>query len=132
MKNLQVAILISIYLSASIGATVHLHYCMGRLVDWSLFLDKSATCGKCGMSRGEAKDKGCCKDEHKKLKIEIDQKMVKTATGMIPWLEVDIPCYCIEYPYNPAFSERYANPISHAPPRESGIALYIRNCVFLI
>ena len=35
MKKAIVSILAVLYLCSSAGATVHLHYCMGKLVNWS-------------------------------------------------------------------------------------------------
>ena len=65
MKKFVTAILAVLYLGTSTGATVHMHYCMGKLADWGLGHNKSKTCGNCGMEKSEEKDNGCCKDEHK-------------------------------------------------------------------
>jgi hypothetical protein len=51
MKKLFVAILAILYLSTSTGATLHVHYCMGRLAGWGLGHNNSKTCGKCGMEK---------------------------------------------------------------------------------
>lgn len=61
MKRLLTGILAIIYLSFSAGATVHLHYCMGEFVNYSLFEEHDGTCGKCGMEKHESGN-GCCKD----------------------------------------------------------------------
>jgi hypothetical protein len=54
-------------MASAMGATVHLHYCMGEFMDVSLIHKEEHKCGKCGMLKTE-KDNGCCKDEHKTLK----------------------------------------------------------------
>ncbi len=61
-----------IYGTASMGATAHLHFCMNEFVGWSLFHNKDNKCGKCGME--DRNKDGCCKDEQKLIKLEIDQQ----------------------------------------------------------
>src|SRR6266516_5502726 len=75
MKKFLVFILSLVYLTGSTGATVHMHYCMGKLIGWSLQHDskKKDQCRKCGMKNSTNK-KGCCKDEQKHIQIEKDQK----------------------------------------------------------
>jgi hypothetical protein len=132
MKKLFVAIVALLYISTSTGATLHMHYCMGKLADWGLGNNKSNTCGKCGMEKSEEKDSGCCKDEHKFIKNDTDQKTTEVGLQMLQVLAVALPVSFIEIPTNDFPSETEENPISHAPPRSSGAALHIRNCVFLI
>ena len=128
MKKLVVAIIALLYISTSSGAVVHLHYCMGNLAGWSFGDDKSATCGGCGMDK---KDNGCCKDDHEFLKNDSDQKATE-AVQMIQLLAVGLPVSFIEISSTDFHSVTIENPINHAPPRTSGVALYILNCVFLI
>lgn len=132
MKKLLVAILALLYISTSVGATVHMHYCMGKLADWGLGHKKSATCGKCGMEKSEKKENGCCKDKHKFIKNDTDQKTTEAAFQMTKAMAVALPVSFFEIPSAdiPAIAEE--NPISHAPPQSNSIAVYIRNCVFLI
>jgi hypothetical protein len=54
-------------MAGAMGATVHMHYCMGKLVGASLIEQDEDMCGKCGMSTKDKK-KSCCKDEHKTIK----------------------------------------------------------------
>ena len=71
MKKIVVILLLLIYGSATMGATIHMHYCMNEFVGWNLWhSDKENECGKCGMKE---KKGGCCKDEHKQLKLSADQ-----------------------------------------------------------
>lgn len=60
--------LLLIYGSTTLGATIHLHYCMQKFVGWSLTHEKTNKCGKCGMKE---KKSGCCKNEHKQIKAKI-------------------------------------------------------------
>jgi hypothetical protein len=132
MKRFIAAILAILYLSTSTGATLNMHYCMGELADWGLGLNKSKTCGKCGMEKSEEKDNGCCKDEHKFVKNDTDQKTTEAGIQITQLLGVALPVAFLEVSSNGFPSVTEENPISHAPPRSCGVAVYVRNCVFLI
>ena len=64
MKKFITAILAVLYLGTSSGATIHMHYCMGKLADWGLGHQNSKTCGNCGMEKPdktfEALQVYCC------------------------------------------------------------------------
>ncbi len=132
MKKILAAILAVIYLGTSTGATVHMHYCMGKLADWGLGHNKSKTCGECGMEKTEEKDNGCCKDEHKFVKNDGDQKIAEAGFQMMQLASVALPVSFVEIPDNNFSSVTEENPISHAPPRSTGVAVYILNRTFLI
>ena len=132
MKKFIVAILAVLYLGTSTGATVHMHYCMGKLADWGLGHNKSKTCGNCGMEKSEEKDNGCCKDEHKFVKDDNDQKTTESFVTNFSLQVIDIPVECFTSSEILVSSVTEKHPVSHAPPRSSGVAVYIRNCTFLI
>jgi len=128
MKKILVSILAVFYLASSVGATVHLHYCMDKLINWSLLNSDGDKCDKCGMK----KDGGCCKDENKFVKNNVDQKVVESAIQLIKMEAVATPVGLI-YPsehYFSALIQEYA--ISNAPPRSNGVGIYILNSVFRI
>lgn len=131
MKKFVVTILAFLYLSASVGATVHLHYCMDKLVNWGLDHSNDKTCSECGMEKGKEKDNGCCKDEHKQVKLENDHKGT-VSFQLAELISVALPPHEFELPRIslPTVTEQY--PLSHAPPQDGDIAVYIRNCVFRI
>ena len=107
------------------GATVHLHYCMDKLINWSL-MKSGDKCGKCGME----KDGGCCKDENKFVKNNIDQKVVESSFQLIQMAAVASPVafiHTIEYYVSSITKE---NPFDHAPPRSNSVGIYILNRVF--
>ena len=127
MKKILVSILAVFYLASSVGATVHLHYCMDKFINWSL-LKGGEKCNKCGME----KDGGCCKDENKFVKNNIDQKVVESAIQLIQMAATATPVDLI-YPSEHYFSSLIQEyPISHAPPRSNGVGIYILNSVFRI
>jgi len=132
MKKFLISILTLVYIGTPTGVTLHMHYCMGKLADWGFGHNKSNTCGKCGMEKSEAKDSGCCRDEHKFIKNDTDQKTAEVGLQMLQVLAVALPVSFIEIPSNDFPSVTEENPICHAPSRSSGVAVYIRNCVFLI
>lgn len=132
MKKVVIAIVALFYLAVSSGFTVHMHYCMGKLADWDLGHNKSKTCSKCGMKKSDEKDNGCCKDEHKFIKNITDQKTSETGFHLIKLISVALPVSFVEVPAASFSSETEINLLSHAPPRSAGVAVYIRNCVFLI
>src|SRR5687768_15316056 len=96
MKKFLIAILAFLYLSTSVGATVHMHYCMDKLVAWGLGKEKNKkqSCSYCGMSKSTCnkhcgkESKGCCKDEQKQVKLDNDQK-ISEATIYIAQLLVE-------------------------------------------
>lgn len=54
---------------SSVGATLHLHYCMGEFVNVSFDDTTESICGKCGME-SHAEKKECCKDVPVTLKVK--------------------------------------------------------------
>jgi hypothetical protein len=132
MKNFAIVILAFLYLSTSAGATIHLHYCMGKLVNWGLWHSDSKKCSKCGMNKSHKTQKnGCCKDEHKQIKNDKDQKAAETTVYLIHAASVAVLIYQYEISSVNISSITENNPLSNAPPR-SPVAIYIRNCIFLI
>ena len=132
MKRVFVIILSILYLTSSTGASLNMHFCMGKLADWNIGQNKSKTCGKCGMEKSAEKDNGCCKDEHKFFKNISDQKISETEFQFIKLFAAALPVTFFEIPVAGISSVKEKNPFSHAPPRSNGVAVYIRNCIFLI
>lgn len=75
MKKLFVLLLLIIYGSATMGTTVHLHYCMNKMVGWSLVDNQDHKCHTCGME----KKGGCCKDSKTQIKLAADQQKADPA-----------------------------------------------------
>ncbi len=134
MKKFLAIILALLYLSVSSGATIHLHYCMGKLVNWGLWHKSSDKCDNCGMTKEKQKtSKGCCKDELTQIKIEKDQKASLVQNDFGKQLSDLTPHYSIVKD-NSACSLsvvlEYSN--IHAPPFKEKVPEFIRNCVFRI
>lgn len=128
MKKLLVTILAVVYITVSSGATINMHYCMGKLMTVDLQQEQKGTCGSCGMEKSG--HKGCCKDEQKKLQIEKDQKISESSSQFqYAVSEISVPTY-FSYSYSPSLSISY--PVSHASPGLGTIPIFIRNCNFRI
>lgn len=132
MKKFIAAILALVYMTTSTGATIHMHYCMGKLADWSVGHNDSKTCSKCGMEKGVKMTNGCCNDEQKFFKSDADQKISESTFQALQLIAVALPASLIELAVNNFPSVTEQNPTSHAPPRSNGIAIYIRNRTFRI
>ena len=133
MKKFIVSILSILYLSTSMGATIHLHYCMGKLVDWGLWQTSTSKCSNCGMEKSHnSMDQGCCKDEFKQIKSEKDQKLTdnftqlsKTVSEVAP---IIFPSHSISLPA--VLCDEF--PKANSPPRSCSTSRNIINCVFRI
>ena len=132
MKKIFLVILAFIHITTSTGAVVHLHYCMGQLDDWGLIIYESKTCGKCGMEELAGEDNGCCRNEFKIIKNDADQKATTIFSQLFNVFAQALPAPFCEIPSLEAFTITNENPISRALLKTSSIAVYIRNCVFLI
>lgn len=132
MKRFATVILAVLYISTSAGATVHMHFCLGKLAKWDIRKKEANTCGNCGMGARDAKEKSCCKDEQKFIKSDADQKMADMALRLLQLMVTDLPTAFVQsFLFNfTALSEDY--PVSNAPPRSNGVAFYILNRTFLI
>lgn len=134
MKKFAVSILAVLYLGLSSGATIHFHYCMGRLIGSSLVNNSAASdkCNKCGMPKKE-NGKSCCKDEFRNLKIEKDQNVNTGNIQSIKLAKTAVVSKFIEYtPLSKHSLSNFINISSNAPPEKSNVPVYLRNRVFRI
>lgn len=132
MKRILLTILAIFYLGISSGASVHFHYCMGKLVKWGLERPSAKVCDFCGMPIAASKKKSCCKDVAHQVKVEKSQKANQTvykfdqlSTAILqPELFSN---YLVQIPVK---ITREA--LSNAPPDGQPIPVYIRNCTYRI
>lgn len=132
MKKFFVTILAVLYLATTTGATVQMHYCMDKLVELNLWNSEKDQCGNCGMETNQQTDNGCCKDEHKQVKLENDHYKSGVVFQAMQVSAVALPVYFNQIPPVTFSSVTEENPRSHAPPRSCALAIYKRNCVFRI
>lgn len=128
MKKFIVAILAFSYLVTSIGATIHLHYCMDKLVTWTLSGSaEDDKCENCGMK----KDDNCCKDEKKVVKNTTDQKTTESPILNLEVFTALISSF-VSYEIDSYSSISSGVNATHAPPIKGNQEIYLRNCVFRI
>ena len=132
MKNALAAIIAILYISTSTGAAIHMHYCMGKLADWSLTKNTSKTCGKCGMEKSAKKVNGCCTDQHKFFKNNADQKTGESTLPVLQSLVSLLPVSFFELPSVKISLVSLEYPVSHGPPPINSIPIFILNRTFLI
>lgn len=128
VKRFAAFILSIAYFVSTTGTTLQSHYCMGNLEGWSISSKK--TCDKCGMEKSASSKKGCCKDEHKFVKLQDDQKA--SVSFELSKLSVVIPGLPLHNFSSDLISTQRLLPNSNAPPRNSTTSLCITNCVFRI
>ena len=131
MKKVLSVILAFVYLSTSMGATIHLHYCMGKLASWGLIDHESKNCARCGMvkkpsaSRSLTTKMGCCRDEQKQIKTDKDQKLFPSEffkyNNLLQATAQNEPAVQSER----AFSASIAYPNSNAPPLLDKLPLFV-------
>lgn len=132
MKKAFVAILAILYLSSSTGATLHMHYCQGKLVESGLWHEKESKCDGCGMDKETAEKSGCCKDEHKQVKLEKDQKSAEKALQVIVQGAITIPVQFFSLQDLSIDNITTSFPVSNAPPRWKAVTIYLINRNFRI
>ncbi len=136
MKKVLAAILAFVYLSTSMGATIHLHYCMGKLASWGLIDHESKNCTECGMvkntspSRGISEKMDCCRDEHMQIKIDKDQKLFPSEFFKYNYLSPAIALNDNSVKSTKAVSISEAYPNTNAPPLSDKLPLFILYCNF--
>lgn len=130
MKKFIVAIITLLYAASSSGATVHFHYCMGKLVNAGLTHDKKQKCSKCGMDKKESRN-SCCKDVHKFVKVENDHQK---GSFDQPVFLFNAPCIDHSASYQSFLSDIIVSnhPANGPPLLTSGTPLFIRYCNFRI
>ena len=111
-------------MASATGATVQLHYCMGKLMDASIFESDEDECDGCCTEKSVSKD--CCKDE---------QKVIKTNDHQPAKVSFDVPCQSVAaistlffHSYNPqAYSLALTTSAkAHAPPLLRNCPIYIQ------
>jgi len=131
MKKILALTLAVLYIGTSTGATFHMHYCMGKLIDVKLWHSEVKKCSKCGSAPGTLCAKKCCKDKHKTVKLEKDQK-AENAVQAMQQVAVATTVSFVDIPKVYIISLVEAYPVSNAPPRTSKVPTHILNCTYRI
>ena len=138
MKKGLAAIFAILYLSTSLGATIHFHYCMGKLSSWSLSDKESKSCATCGMLQNNSNAKSissklnCCHDEVQQVKTDKDQKVPEPDLQFSKIFAETFAVQHSELSVNLFASLAVAFPNSNAPPPESQNPIFLLNRNFRI
>lgn len=138
VKKFFATILAVVYLSTSMGATVHLHYCMGKLFSWGLTDHDTQNCGQCGMPKNTkdghcmAIKDGCCKDKQAVVKLDKDQKTSEFAYKFQNPAFEAIPVSPVQPVSTYIVSYITGYPTTNAPPDRGKVPVFLRNCNFRI
>ena len=126
MKRILVSIIASLYLLASTGTAVELHYCMGKMVDWSFAHISSASCDQCGMEKQE-EGNHCCKDEQKYVKSLDDQKSNTVSQDFSPLTAAALTATSNLQPPTFSVSHLSYESLANAPPDARSLFLKHRS-----
>ncbi|HYK75534.1 MAG TPA: hypothetical protein VEV16_01025 [Daejeonella sp.] len=130
MRKLLLTFLAVFYLGVSSGATVHFHYCMDELVNWGLSSTKGDACSNCGMPKKDSKS--CCKEEAKQAKLEkSDAASQAKIQFKQPLIHIDLlPGFRLES-FDVVQTVRRSS-LSNAPPVDSSVPVFVKNCTYRI
>ena len=132
MKKYLILILTFTYFASTTGATVYLHYCMGKMVEWNVTGNEKDQCPNCGMDKSKKDDKDCCKDDHKQLKVIAEHNITETALHGLHLAALALPVSYFDMSGITFSSITEESPTSNAPPQSNDFARYKRNRVFRI
>lgn len=138
MKKCIAAILAVLYLSTSIGATVHLHYCMGKLAAWTLQAPSGKDDLLCGMQKMPVSKgcsfakKSCCRDEYHQIITGRDQQLGSGSFEILKLAAAPavLPPAPVTYPS--VTSIMLTLPSVNGPPLPGDIPVFLLHCNFRI
>ncbi|MFB6456671.1 hypothetical protein ACE38W_15470 [Chitinophaga sp. Hz27] len=133
MKKVFALILALLYIGTSSGATLHMHYCMGKLINVNLWhKEKVNKCSKCNSNAHMKCEKPCCKDTHKTLQVNKDHQVVNTTIDIAQMAVIAVPTYSLEQRPAHLISLVVAYPVGHAPPAYSKVPVHILHCTYRV
>ena len=128
MKRFAAFILLLIYFTVSTGFVVSMHYCMNQFdsVQVGAASDK---CSKCGMHINDSG--GCCRDEVKVVKLQMDKQVAKMLFSSLSFAPVELPLsQHLALPFQNF--QQAIEAVPTGPPLLSNQPVYLSNRVFLI
>lgn len=110
---------------------VHMHYCMGELVEKNFWASEDTQCHSCGMDKSGSDSEKCCKEEVKQVKVDKEHNPAQAFVFqvLLP-VETPLPLPSFSHPLISTLTEDY--PLSHAPPASGTKDIYKRIRVFRI
>ena len=110
---------------------VHMHYCMGKLVDKNFWASEDQHCGSCGMDKSSKDSDNCCKEEVKQVKVDKEHGPAQSLVfQMLSPGEIIVHVTQYSLPAISSITEDY--PLSNAPPSSGVVDIYKQIRVFRI
>jgi len=129
MKKIVVILLMLAYGVSSFGATIHLHYCMNKLVSSGLE-SKIGGCSSNGMG-GMQKGK-CCKHVYKQVKVENHYKDAASGISYEKFISAAIPANYYQFTTNTITPTTKNTYLKQDYRRKPNNKIYILDCVYRI
>jgi hypothetical protein len=127
MKKIIFFILTLAYITSSSGATIYMHECMGKVIDWNLHTNGDK-CENCGMHKNKAGD--CCKDIAKVYKLQTEHS-IPASNFHFFYNVITSPAY-FQQDTKILFTAIVSQPFYVYPPPKAAGSLFIHYCTFLI
>lgn len=130
MKKIIFLIATMAYMFSTTGATVYVHHCMGKIVDWDFMKNDVERCSTCSMEIAGEND--CCSDEIKVLKIDQADKHPETNHNQLSFKDVILPVayFALKSQLVPVIKQEF--PSSDISPDRPVPDLCILHCTYLI
>lgn len=128
MRNILIYGLVGFYFLISIRLTVNLHFCKDKFVSASFVgFSKVKSCCKAKKMKSN-----CCKNVHVSLKKNNNDKPNKMI--VVPMCSVTQVTELISIPMLLVQKQTSKDIVetNNSPPEDSSVAIYIKNCVFII
>lgn len=126
MKKLLIIVLMLVYGIPSMGATIHLHYCCGKLDNITFSTQHNKSC-----PQKEKLLKNCCDSKQVDLKIKVDQE--SGTKWLTTYKDFSAPPSFTSFYIASLVEAEVLHPFSTGPPLLwPNVPLYIRHCVFRI
>lgn len=128
VKRFVVLIIALLYLAASSGVTMHMHYCMGQHVTTTFTEEEGDDhhCSHCGMTKKKGGN-GCCNDEQKIVKVDDDHSLTKDIKTPVPvFAEGVLTKVSYQLTSTPLFTKTVRRSFhAHAPPDPDPLPVYL-------
>jgi hypothetical protein len=130
MKKLLFLFMTLAYMVSATGATLYVHHCMGKVVDWDFKKDGVENCTNCGMHKNDKND--CCKDEMRVLKMDNAQKQPEAARYDIGIKDIFLPLTWFALVQQNFQFVKHSFPLVVNMPQQVVPDLCVLHCTYLI
>jgi hypothetical protein len=104
---------------------------MGDLVERNFWHNDKIPCSNCGMDKEKSEKSGCCNSKNEFVKADHSQLTGEASVTLLKTFSQALPLFFLEKAeYFTSITEE--SPQANAPPISPGIAIFKRNCVYLI